>query len=114
MKQNRVSTAKGLTRANARWLLIFIGMLFILGGLAGTAKAQVAAEPLVWNVLTNEYTAKPGDISAHLFFMATNISKEEVIIAGVKTSCGCTSAKLPSEPWRLAPKESGRMDITVD
>jgi cytochrome c553 len=93
------------------WILLgFLG----LAGLGASANAAVPTGPLVWNVLTNEYTAKPGDISAHLFFMATNISTEEVNIDGVKTSCGCTSAKLPSDPWRLAPKESGRMDITVD
>jgi hypothetical protein len=95
------------------WMLL---ILFGLAGLGRTAKAEESrsAEPLVWNVITNEYTAKPGDISAHLSFIATNVSREEVIIDGVKTSCGCTSAKLPSDPWRLAPKESGRMEITVD
>src|SRR3954447_24740009 len=92
--------------------MLFMPFWFLLGflglaGLGASAKAAVPAEPLVWNVLTNEYTAKPGDISAHLFFTATNISAEEVIIDGVKTSCGCTSAKLPSEPWRLAPNENG-------
>ncbi|MDB6112126.1 MAG: hypothetical protein JWR69_3876 [Pedosphaera sp.] len=111
------SIKTGITRVNTSFLFMRFWMLLILLGLAGlgaTAKAEVSAEPLVWNVITNEYTAKPGDISAHLFFMATNVSSAEVTIDGVKTSCGCTSAKMPSDPWHLAPKESGRMDITVD
>ena len=76
--------------------------------------AAPPSEPLVWNVVTNQATAKPGAISAHLFFTATNVSTKEVVIDGVKTSCGCTSAKMPNDPWRLAPGESGRMEITVD
>jgi hypothetical protein len=76
--------------------------------------AAAPSEPLVWNTITNKATAKPGAISAHLFFTATNVSTQDVVIQGVKTSCGCTSAKMPGEPWRLAPGESGRMEITVD
>ncbi len=76
--------------------------------------ADTPAGPLIWDPITNVAMAKPGAISAHLFFTARNVSKQEVIIDGVKTSCGCTSAKMPEEPWRLAPGKSGRMEITVD
>jgi len=79
-----------------------------------SSNSATSFEPLIWNTVTNKATAKPGAISAHLFFDATNVSTQEVVIDGVKTSCGCTSAKMPSEPWRLAPGQSGRMEITVD
>src|ERR1700686_3726817 len=108
--QNGEEASINLLRFGFKVLLL----LMVLFGFGGAAKAEVSAEPLVWNVITNEYTAKPGDISAHLFFLATNVSPEVVTIDGVKTSCGCTSAKLPSSPWHLAPKEGGRMEITVD
>jgi mono/diheme cytochrome c family protein len=94
---------------------VFHWRLALLAVLAAVPlRAAAPAEPLVWSTLTNTVTAKSGAISAHLFFSATNVSKEEVIINEVKASCGCTAAKLPGKPWRLAPGESGTMELTVD
>jgi hypothetical protein len=104
-------------RASRSRLIGLFRFLCVIGTAAAgsqIARAAARAEPLVWDTITNNATAKPGAISAHLFFTAKNVSTQDVVIDGVKTSCGCTSAKMPSDPWRLAPGESGRMEITVD
>jgi hypothetical protein len=82
--------------------------------LLGCAHAPEPAEPLVWDALTKDCTAKSGEVVAHIFFTAKNVSSKEVIINKVETSCGCTVAKLPGEPWRLKPKENGKLELIVD
>src|SRR5258708_16138091 len=92
-----------------------IGIAFALAFvMSGGARAPEPAEPLVWDALAKDYTAKSGEVVAHIFFTAKNVSRKEVIINKVETSCGCTVAKLPCEPWRLKPKENGKMELIVD
>src|SRR5204862_2117748 len=52
--------------------------------------------------------------TANLTFGVTNISKEDVTINWVRPSCGCTVAKLPPVPWKLAPGETGSVEFSVD
>jgi len=73
-----------------------------------------APEPLVWDSLQKELTVKPGETMANFVFTVTNTSDSEVVINHVQTSCGCTVAKIPSQPWRLAPHTSGEMGISVN
>lgn len=61
-----------------------------------------------------EYTAKPGEQSCVFRFAVKNISKAEIVINQVRTSCGCTVAQLPSQPWKLAPGEGGEVVLTLD
>jgi mono/diheme cytochrome c family protein len=37
-----------------------------------------------------------------------------VVITQVLTSCGCTVASLPSQPWHIAPGTGGRINATVN
>jgi mono/diheme cytochrome c family protein len=69
---------------------------------------------LVWDAEQKEYTSKPGEPSAHFTFWLTNTHSSEVLINGVRTSCGCTVAKLPAQPWHIAPGEGGPIEVTVD
>ncbi len=95
-------------------------MVFLLVAFAALAEQNEAVKPvsapnpLAWNTITNHYTAKPGDISAHVSFFATNVSTAEVVVDSLKPACGCTVPKMPSTPWRLQPGESGRIDLVVD
>lgn len=54
-----------------------------------------------------------GTPEAHFTFSLTNISSSDVTISYVRPSCGCTVAKLPANPWRLSPKESGQFFVTM-
>jgi len=69
---------------------------------------------LVWDAETKEYNAKTGEVSATFTFNLTNVSPAEVVINTVSTSCGCTVAKLPQQPWRLAPGTNGAIQVTAD
>jgi len=77
----------------------------------------VATQPstaLRWDQETKEFTPKPGEMSAPFTFWVTNVHDSEVIISGVKASCGCTKPVLPETPWKLSPGESGSMDVSVN
>jgi cytochrome c553 len=71
-------------------------------------------DALAWDAVTKEQDTKPGQLSAEFFFAVTNISTSDVVIHHVQTSCGCTVAKLPSQPWVLKPQENGKINVTVD
>ena len=78
------------------------------------AAATQPASYLAWDSEVKEYNAKLGEPSAHFAFNCTNVSKEVVEIASVRTSCGCTVAQLPSQPWRLEPGSGGPINVTVN
>jgi len=61
-----------------------------------------------------ELTPGAGQATADFSFAVTNISSSQVVIDGVRTSCGCTVAKLPSQPWLLAPHDGGQIHVTVN
>lgn len=69
---------------------------------------------LVLDATTKELVATPGAESCTFTFSVTNASAAEIVITQVRTSCGCSVAKLPSQPWRIAPGARGSFDINVD
>lgn len=79
-----------------------------------TPPAQLPDSVLAWDETAKEYTARPGDLAAPFSFALTNVSDAEVTINWVRPSCGCTVAKLPPTPWKIAPNESGLIELSVD
>lgn len=69
---------------------------------------------LAFDALLKTFDGTNGATKAEFSFSVTNVSGEDVIITRVQTSCGCTAAQLPSQPWKLAPGESGKIGVTVD
>ncbi len=59
-------------------------------------------------------TVRPGQESCSFTFRLTNTGDSELVIQTVRTSCGCSGARLPADPWRLAPGASGEFEIFVD
>lgn len=78
----------------------------------GQAPGQLTA--LKWDSEQKEYTSKKGDVEARFSFWLTNITSSDVSINAVRTSCGCTVAKLPSTPWVVPSNGSGPIDVTVN
>ena len=83
--------------------------------------AAIAANPpsgadtaLAFDALSKEYTAQLGEATANFAFNVTNVSNAEIIIDAVRPSCGCTVAKLPSTPWKMAPGDHGQIELAVD
>jgi cytochrome c553 len=97
---------------NAGRLRLKIQFALTLLVLSGTA--IISAQPLVWDAMAKAFDAKPGDTNANFTFNVTNISPADVLINGVRTSCGCTVARLPALPWRLGPATNGQIEIAVD
>ena len=88
--------------------------LFLFGLLASLAQTFPQPQSLVWDATTKTYDAPKGETNAFFAFNVTNVSTAEVIVNAVRTSCGCTIAKVPTLPWRLAPNGTGQMEIRVD
>jgi mono/diheme cytochrome c family protein len=83
--------------------------------LTNRAPAVPAASPaLVWDALAKEYEAATNETTAHFTFSVTNVSSTDVLISGLRSSCGCTVAQMPETPWRLAPGASGQIQATTD
>jgi cytochrome c5 len=70
--------------------------------------------PLDFDEELKELTLNPGETNAMFTFHLTNSSPADVVITSVRTSCGCTVAKLPPVPWTLAPGESGEISVAMD
>jgi mono/diheme cytochrome c family protein len=77
------------------------------------ALGQLPDGILAFDALTQEYTAKSGEMEAKFNFNVTNISSGEVVISGVQTSCGCTVAQL-TYPWKLAAGTNGVIPLTMN
>ena len=82
-----------------------------------TSGARPDAVPetiLAWDAKQKTYRAKRGEDSASFVFNVTNVSPAEVVIETTATSCGCTVAELPADPWKLPPGGHGRIEVTMD
>ncbi|HEU5125613.1 MAG TPA: DUF1573 domain-containing protein [Verrucomicrobiae bacterium] len=69
---------------------------------------------LKWDAEIKEVSVTNGTPHAEFTFSLTNVSSEDVIITGVRTSCGCTVAKLPEQPWKLGPGTNGEIHVTMN
>ena len=111
----------GMNEVNGRFLVrrissrAWLALTVALAMLApGFTNAQGGPLPLVWDSLTKEAWPEPGQATAEFKFEATNVSDSVVTVESVSTSCGCTVAKIPSQPWPLAPHSNGEMIISVN
>lgn len=72
------------------------------------------AHPLVWDSMLKQYNARPGETTNMFTFSVTNTALTNVSILNLRPSCGCTVAKLPSNPWILAPGSNGQTQVTIN
>jgi mono/diheme cytochrome c family protein len=80
----------------------------------GNPFAPVDPNIIKWDADTKEYTSQGGEPEAKFKFWLTNVSPAEVLINSVRTSCGCTVARLPAQPWHIASGSNGPIDVTVN
>jgi len=81
--------------------------------ISGAQPGQLADGILAWDSLAKECAVKAGDPEGRFTFNFTNISSGEVTITHVATSCGCTAAKLPAMPWKLAAGTNGEIPVVM-
>lgn len=74
----------------------------------------MAANILAWDATSKEYHAHLGEKIAPFSFAFTNVSSRQIVIYATETSCDCTAAKLPSQPWTIPIGGTGEIDATID
>ncbi len=79
-----------------------------LNAVTTTPPSGLGFDSLIKTVEVND-----GAPDAIFTFAVTNISKEDITINSVSTSCGCTAAKLPQQPWLLHPGDHGEVGATM-
>lgn len=115
VKLNEFNAILGLAGRQFQRIGCFAALLTILCSVVSSS-AQPAAlkKALSWDTKEQVVEVVAGATEAHFVFKVTNDSEREVSIDQVKTSCGCTVAELPSQPWILKPGESGDLKATMD
>ena len=74
----------------------------------------LAPFPLVFDAESKTIDPQPGQTNVTFTFKFTNTTPTEVTIDRVQTSCGCTVAKLPAMPWKLAAGTNGEFQVVAD
>ncbi|MBM3840849.1 MAG: DUF1573 domain-containing protein [Verrucomicrobia bacterium] len=92
----------------------YAGLILWLSVVASFAQNLSQNPALVWDATSKTYNAQKGETNVLMAFNLTNTAPSEVAVNAVRTSCGCTIAKLPTLPWRLAAGASGQLEIRVD
>lgn len=97
-------------------LLSVLALVVALPLLAAPQEAppKPAPEALKWDAESKTAALKPGEVNAAFEFTATNVSKDEVAINALRTSCGCTVAQLPSTPYRLAAGSNVTISVSMN
>lgn len=84
---------------------------------ASFARAAVDPDVLMKVAFDNEsksYDAKITDTNAPFAFYLTNLWTNEITIDRVQTSCGCTVATLPANPWHIPAGGHGEVTASVN
>jgi cytochrome c5 len=79
--------------------------------------AAATAPPLTllaWTPEHPEIVTKLNQATAAFSISVSNLADTEAVIDHVTASCSCTVAKLPSQPWHVAPHTSGEIGVTVN
>lgn len=80
---------------------------------AGSAD-NMASNILAWDAVFKQYKARPGETNAPFVFNLTNVSPQVIIIYTNETTCDCTVAQLPANPWLISPGGNGQIRATMD
>jgi cytochrome c553 len=75
---------------------------------------QIPDSIIAFDSVNKEITVPAGTMEGRFEFSLTNLSPKAVTINSVATSCGCTVAKLPTQPWTLVPGTSGQIHVTMN
>src|SRR5580700_8469194 len=69
---------------------------------------------LVFDATVKFYNAKTGEMLAPFQFDITNTWTNVITVDRLETSCGCTVASLPANPWHMQPGEHGTLDAAIN
>ena len=95
----------------APWI---VGLTAWCCSVVGWAAVEPTSGGLEWQDLELSYDAQPGEAQTEFAFKFTNRAAEPIEIKQLATSCGCTAAIMPRQPWIVAPGESDAVRVIVD
>ena len=96
----------------ARWVRASVA-LWLLGAVVGGAEESPILLGLAADEPLKEVRVATGAREAKFQFQLTNHAAEAVTVTQIITSCGCTTGKLPEDPWVLESGERGAFDVTM-
>jgi mono/diheme cytochrome c family protein len=76
--------------------------------------ALISTNPLVWDSMEKFTNKTEMNQNAVFTFWVTNTSSSNASIIHIESSCDCTVAKMPSQPWVLKPGESGSLNVKMN
>jgi mono/diheme cytochrome c family protein len=82
--------------------------------LTNTPASVVSTNPLVWDAREKSTKTQAMNQNATFTFWVTNTSTADASIIHTESSCDCTVAKLPSQPWVLKAGSSGSIDVKMN
>jgi mono/diheme cytochrome c family protein len=78
------------------------------------ASAAGFADVLLFDATMKEQQGTAGQTNFLFTFAFTNAAPGPVVIESVRTSCGCTVAKVPALPWTVPPGGDGEFSVALD
>jgi len=75
--------------------------------------ANLPETVIAWDSGDKAVTVDAGTPTANFSFSFTNVSAKPVVVSGVRTSCGCTTAQLPAMPWTIPAGSNEVLHITM-
>jgi mono/diheme cytochrome c family protein len=75
---------------------------------------DLPASVMAWDSLDKAVSVSFGTLNTNFCFSFTNLSAEAVTIQLVRTSCGCTTAKLPAMPWVIPAGSNDVLNINMN
>lgn len=75
---------------------------------------SMAPNILAWDDTVQKHYKQPGEFTAKFTFALTNVSPEPVMIYDTSTTCECTVAKLPTQPWVVQSGATGEIHASID
>jgi cytochrome c553 len=75
---------------------------------------DLSTSVIAWDSMDKAVSVDFGTPNAAYAFGFTNLSTKPVSILLVRTSCGCTTAKLPAMPWVIPPGSNDVLNINMN
>jgi mono/diheme cytochrome c family protein len=104
---------------NGSLFFLVLAVTGFFGARCLNAQTNSSAPPsldtlLKWDTERIDVTVTNGTPEAHFTFNLTNVSAEVVTITAANSTCFCTVASLPEEPWKIAPGTNGQINATMN
>jgi len=76
--------------------------------------ADLPATVIAWDSIDKAQAVDFGTLNVPYTYSLTNVSSEPVTILSVRSSCGCTTAKLPPMPWKIDSGSNGVINVNMN